>query len=249
MIDPIAFTIAGISVRWYGIILAAGFLFSFWFSGKLAPQRNIKKEDIYDLFVYLIPAILIGARIFHIVSQWSYYSADPIKMLYIWQGGIAFHGGFIGAFLAIYIFCRARKIKTYDVLDILVIPLALGLSVGRIGNFINQEFYGKPTNLPWGIYFDNVEGKRHPSQIYETIKNFVIFLILYNLYKVRKIKSGNIFWSFVFLYSLFRFFVEFYKDLPDLFFGLTWGQLWSVPLFILSVVFLYFINRKKVKHE
>lgn len=249
MIDPIAFTIGSIQIKWYGVIMAAGFLFALWFSGKIAPQRNIKKDDVYDLFIFLIPSILIAARIFHIISEWSYYSNEPIKMLYIWQGGIAFHGAFIGAFLCIYIFCKIKKIKVYDMLDIIVVPTALGLAVGRIGNFINQEFYGKITNLPWGIFYDNVEGKRHPSQIYEAIKNFAIFLVLYNLYKIKRIRSGNIFWSFVFLYSLLRFFVEFYKDLPGLFLGLTWGQLWSIPLFFLSIIFLYLINKRKQNEQ
>jgi phosphatidylglycerol:prolipoprotein diacylglycerol transferase len=245
MIDPVAFQIGNISIRWYGIIMAAGFLFSLWLSLRLAPQRNIKKDDIYDLFIIVIPSIIIGARIFHVLSNWSYYSSDLVRVLYIWEGGIAFHGGLIGAFIATFIFCKKRGIKFYDMADILVIPAALGLAAGRIGNFINQEFYGKPTNLPWGIYFDNVEGKRHPSQIYESIKNLIIFIILYNLYKFKRIRSGNIFWSFIFLYSLLRFFVEFYKDLPPLAFGLTWGQLWSIPLFFISLIFLYRINKKR----
>lgn len=245
MIDPVAIQIGSITIRWYGIIMSVGFLLALWISIKLAPIRSIKKEDIYDAFIILIPSILIGARIFHVISEWSYYSDNIIKILYIWQGGIAFHGGLLGGIIAASIFCKKKKIKFYDLADILAVPLALGLFLGRIGNFINQEFYGKPTDLPWGIYFDDVEGKRHPSQIYESIKNFIIFIVLLNLYKLKRIRSGNIFWIFVFLYSSFRFFVEFYKDLPPLFLGMTWGQLFSIPLFFLSLVFLYKINKKK----
>ena len=124
--------------------------------------------------------------------------------------------------------------------------MALGLSIGRIGNFINQEFPGRFTTLPWGITYENIQGKRHPSQIYESIKNFIIFLILLNFYKIKNLKKGTIFWFFILLYSLFRFLVEFVKEQQLLFLNLTYGQLISIPLLILAVIMLTKIGKKWV---
>jgi len=244
MIDPIAFTIGNININWYGIIYALGFLIAIPISIKLGKQRNITKQQIYDYFIYLIPSSIIGARLLAVILNFHLYQDNLLKILYIWQGGMAFHGGLIGAAIGTYFFCKKHKVHFYDIADIISIPLALGLSLGRLGNFINQEFYGRLTNLPWGIHYDVVEGKRHASQIYESIKNFIIFIFLLNFYKLKKLKRGVIFWLFIFLYSLFRFFVEFYKDQPLIYLNLTYGQLISILLFILSTIMLRKIGKK-----
>jgi len=211
---------------------------------KLGKQKNITKQQIYDYFIYLIPPSIIGARLLAVILNFNLYQDNLLKIFYIWQGGMAFHGGLIGAIIGTYFFCKKHKVHFYDIADIISIPLALGLSLGRLGNFINQEFYGRLTNLPWGIHYDVVEGKRHPSQIYESIKNFIIFIFLLNFYKLKKLKKGVIFWLFIFLYSLFRFLVEFYKDQPLLYLNLTYGQIISIPLFILSIIILRKIGKK-----
>ena len=235
MIDPIAFTIGTLQIHWYGIIFALGFLIAIPISIKLAKKRNITKQQIYDYFVYLIPSSIIGARLLAVILNFHLYQDNLLRVFYIWQGGMAFHGGLLGAIIGTYFFCKKYKIHFYDIADIIVIPLALGLSLGRIGNFLNQEFPGRITNVPWGIYYDNLEGLRHPSQIYESIKNFFIFIILLNFYKVKNIKRGVIFWMFIALYSLFRFIIEFFKD-QVIFSGLTYGQWISIPLFIISII-------------
>ncbi|MBT3577488.1 prolipoprotein diacylglyceryl transferase, partial [archaeon] len=188
MISSIALTLGAINIRWYGIIFALGFLIAIPISIKLGKQRNITKQQIYDYFIYLIPSSIIGARLLAVILNFHLYQDNLLSIFYIWNGGMAFHGGLIGAIIGTYFFCKRHKVNFYDIADVIVIPLALGLSIGRIGNFINQEFYGRLTNLPWGIKYDNVEGKRHPSQIYESIKNFIIFLLLFNIYKLKKLK-------------------------------------------------------------
>jgi prolipoprotein diacylglyceryl transferase len=243
MINPIAFQFLGLEIRWYGIIMALGFILGLFISINLAKKRNISQETITDFFVYLIPASIIGARLLAVILNYNYYITKPLEIFAFWHGGMAFHGGLLGAVLAGIYFCKKRNIKFYEIADIIVIPLALGLALGRIGNFINQEFYGTLTNLPWGMYFDNVEGKRHPTQIYEAIKNLFIFIILIILYKVKKLKKGVIFWLFIFLYSLLRFLLEFTKD-QIRYFNLTYGQIISIPLFFLSIVMLYEIGKK-----
>ncbi len=184
MINPIAFSIGSLQITWYGIIYALSFLIGILIAAKLAVKRNIIKDKIYDFSLYLIIFVVIFARLFHVfVYNFSYYMSNPSQILQIWKGGVSLIGGFIGAVLAALYFAKKNKINFYDLGDIFVIPLALGTTFGRIGNFINQELYGKVTNLPWAIKFDNVPGLRHPTQIYEAIGNFVIFIILLIMWK------------------------------------------------------------------
>ncbi len=242
--DPVAFSVFGLDVRWYGIVYVLGFLFGGWLAAKLGKERGINKEDVYDFLVYLVIAVIVGARIAHVFGALDYYSSRLIEVFYVWNGGLAFHGGLIGAVLVGLWFCKKRNIKFYDMADIFCVPLALGLAFGRIANFINGELYGKISDVPWAVEFEGVDGKRHPSQIYESLKNFFIFIVLWNLYKIKKLPSGFIFWSFIFMYSVLRFFVEFYRDWETAFIGLTWPQLVSVPLAAVSFFILYRLYRK-----
>ena len=204
--DPIAFQIGNFSIRWYGIFYAVGFMFAYWFTPILAKSRKISKEDMQDFFIYLIPFSIIGGRIFHVVGNWYFYSENLSQILALWNGGMVFHGGFLGAIIATSYYCKKKDIHFYDFADILVVPLALTLALGRVGNFLNSEFYGPITNLPWGLEFQGVEGKRHPTQIYESLKNIFIFIILFKTYNLRKYKRGFIFWLFILIYSTEFFF-------------------------------------------
>ncbi len=242
MLNPVAFSIGSLEIRWYGIIMALGFLIGLFISIKLAKQRNISKETIYDYFVWLIPSSIIGARLLAVILNPEYYHSF-LDIIAVWNGGMAVHGGIIGAIIATYFFTKKRKLHFYDISDIIVIPLALGLALGRIGNFINQEFVGKPSNLPWAVKFDNYPELRHPSQIYESIKNLIIFTITLKLYTIKKLKKGTVTWIFLLLYSILRFSVEFVKDMPT-YYGLTYGQIISIPIAILSISMLYKIAKK-----
>jgi len=146
---------------------------------------------------------------------------------------LAFHGSLVAVIIFGYWYCKTRKKDFYAIADVLVIPVALGLAIGRIGNFINVEFYGTITNLPWCVQFKGVEGCRHPVQLYESLKNFLIFGFLWYL-KDKKMPKGFIFWSFIFLYGILRFFLEYLKVVPQYFLGLTWGQIWCIPMIIVS---------------
>jgi phosphatidylglycerol:prolipoprotein diacylglycerol transferase len=245
MIDPVIFRIGSFSVKWYGVIAAFGFLIGTLIAAKLAEKRGIAKKHIYDFMLYLIPSVIIGARIFHVIGNISYYLDNLGEIIAIWNGGLAFHGGLAGAVIVGLIFVKKRNLNFYDLADIFVVPLALGLALGRIGNFINQELYGKLTNLPWGIEYDNVSGKRHPSQIYESIKNLIIFFILLILYSLKNLPKGFVFWSFICLYSFLRFFVEFIRDVPTALFSLTWAQITSIILFFLAIFVLIRLNKQR----
>jgi len=243
MIDPIAINLETIQIHWYGIIMAFGFLLAYFISQKLAKYRNISKQDMSDYFMYFIISSIIGARLWAVILNYQNYINNPLEIFAVWHGGMAIHGGMAGAVIATYYFTKKRNLNFYDMADIMVIPTALGLALGRIGNFINQEFYGKPTSLPWGIYFDNIKQKRHPSQIYESLKNLFIFSITLKLFLFKKLKRGTIFWIFISLYSILRFSIEFLKDMPT-FLNLTYGQIISIPLIILSIIMLRKIGSK-----
>jgi len=155
---------------------------------------------------------------------------------------LSFHGGLLGAVAAGIIFAKKRKIDFYELADIFVIPLALGLALGRLGNFINGELYGRITNVPWAVQFQDAEGFRHPSQIYESLKNLFIFAVLWNV-KDKKLPKGFLFWLFVTMYSFLRFVVEFFRQ-PDeqlgFFFGwLSMGQILSIIMFGIGFYFLH----------
>ena len=251
-INPTLFHIGPFEVRYYGIIYALSFVLAYFFIYHLAKKRklNLNKDDVADLIFCLILGTVIGARLFEVIFyNLRFYLANPFEILAIWRGGLSFHGGLVGAVLAGYIYCRKKKIEFYDLADIVVIPLAFGLFLGRIGNFLNGELVGRITNVPWCVKFKNYQGCRHPSQLYESAKNLFIFGILWFL-KERKLRKGIMFWSFVLMYSTLRFFIEFVRE-PDqqlgFILGLTMGQWLNIVMFIVGLFFFIKINRNTYK--
>jgi phosphatidylglycerol:prolipoprotein diacylglycerol transferase len=201
-------------------------------------------EELDTFLVYLMIGTVVGARLFEIIFyNPSYYFAYPLKMIAVWEGGLSFHGGLLGVFLATYLFCKRKKISFFALADVLVIPAALALALGRLGNFMNGELYGRVTSLPWGMRFSGVEGFRHPSQLYESAKNMFIAGIL--LWQSKKGKQeGYLFGLFLFLYGILRFLVEFVRE-PQVFVGpLTMGQALSMPVIIGGV---YLVKKKGKK--
>jgi phosphatidylglycerol:prolipoprotein diacylglycerol transferase len=158
-------------------------------------------------------------------------------MLTIWNGGLSFHGGFTGIIIWTYIFTKKKKLHFYDLSDILVIPTAFMLFLGRIANFINGELVGKITGLSWGVKFKGYEGFRHPTQIYEALKNLLIFFILLFL-RNKNLKKGTLTWLFVLFYGILRFLIEFMKEPISYTFGIPTGQALSMLMIIVSLYFL-----------
>ncbi len=243
MVDPVIFTIGSIEVRWYGVILALAFLFGAYFAAYLAKKRGINRDTIYDFMIYLVLGSIVGARVGHVLGSLSFYLDNPSQIIAIWNGGLAFHGGLSGAVIVGWYFSKKRNIEFYDLADIFVVPLSIGLMFGRIGNFINGELYGKITDLPWAVTFNNVEGERHPSQLYEAFKNLVIFSTTLYLYKFKNLPKGFIFWTFVLMYSSLRFVAEFFRDWQT-YFGLTMAQWISIPLAIFAGYMLLKLRNK-----
>ena len=260
-INPVLLEIGPFQVRYYGLFYALGFVIAYFLISHLAKRKELQitKDDISDFLVYVIVGVVLGARLVYVfVYSPLFYLQNPLEIIAVWHGGLSFHGGLIGAIAATYLFCKKKKVEFYDIADIAVLPVALALALGRLGNFMNAELYGRIIDSAWCVDYSKNEfvenlpsGCRHPSQIYSSIKNLAIFSILW-LIKDKKLPKGSMFWSFVALYGLFRTFVEFFRA-PDeqvgfIFNYFTMGQLLSFPLFLLGGYMLFRLKRKGNLH-
>lgn len=245
-IDPIVLEFGNFHVNYYTILMLAAFVVAYLISLKIAKERKIKQEIITDFLIYAVIAVIIGARLFHVFTySWPYFSQRPIEILYIWNGGLSSHGAIIGIVIALLIFTRTRKIPFYELADIAAIATTLGAMFIRIGNFTNSELVGRVTDLPWGVKFlrRDPEAFRHPVQLYEALKNLILFVILFKLRR-KALPKGVIFWAAIGGFSLLRFSVEFYKEYLVFKSGLTMGQILSIPLVILSVIMIIYLFKK-----
>jgi phosphatidylglycerol---prolipoprotein diacylglyceryl transferase len=244
--NPIAFQYKALSIHWYGVLMAAAFFCGYLILQKLAKERDMDL-DVERYLVWMIIGILGGARLGEIILyQPLYYLANPIKVFYIWEGGIASHGGMLGGIIAHWWFCAKHKVKFYDLADLAVIPIALGAMFVRLGNFVNGEIVGRVSNVAWAMKFDRFEGLRHPSQLYEAAKNLFLFGVLWNMRRLQ-LPRGFLFWSFLCFYGILRFFVEFFKEYQTLppAFGFTMGQVLSIPFVLVSGYMMWRLWKKK----
>jgi len=254
-INPVLFELGPFQIRYYGMLYALGFVIAYFMISYLAKRKQIgiTKDDVADLITYEVVGVVLGARLAYVLFyNLSFYLQNPIDIFKLWHGGLSFHGGLIGAIIAAYLFCRKKKMDFYEIADLTVVPVALALALGRIGNFMNAELYGRITNLPWCVDYsknqfvgDLPRGCRHPSQIYESLKNFFIFGVLWFI-KDKKLPKGFMFWAFVTLYGLLRTIMELFRQ-PDeqvgfIFSYFTIGQLLSFPLFLLGIYMLFRIK-------
>lgn len=203
--DRVAFTIFGIDVMWYGILMAIGMILGTLIALKEAKRVGIKEDNILDLAIIAIPVGLICARLYYVIFNWEYYDSNPSQVFNFRGGGMAIHGALIGGVLAGYLFSRYKKINFFKLADTVIIGMPLAQAIGRWGNFINKEAHGGPTNLPWGIMVDGV--KVHPTFLYESIWDFGIFVFLW-MFRKKKSYEGQIIVLYAILYSLGRFFIE-----------------------------------------
>ena len=218
----------------YGITFALAFIIGFIIIRKYFEYKKINKDLSYTILIYLIFGTLIGARLFTVIFYSpEYFLLNRIEIFYIWQGGLSFHGGLIGILITGFIFCKKYKIDYLELADIASLPVILFLGIGKIANFINAELYGKLTNLPWCINFKDVEGCRHPVQIYEAIKNFAIFGFLAYL-RTKKPKKGILTLTLIFSYTLLRFFIDIFREYEKIYFGIGVGQYLNIITFLIS---------------
>ena len=239
-IDPVALQIFSIEIRWYSLSYIFGILFGWILSKKFFIFDAAIKQKFDDYISYLILGIIIGGRLGYVLFyDLPYFLNNPINILKIWEGGMSFHGGLVGVIVASIFFAKKNAQNPFYYLDIVSLVAPIGILFGRISNFINSELYGIETNLIWGVKFIKVDDLyRHPSQLYEAFfEGIVLFIILLYFRKKGFIKiPGFISGIFLFFYSIFRFFIEFFRAPDDqlgyLFLNLTMGQ-------IISLVFLF----------
>lgn len=249
-LNPVLANLGPLEIRYYGLAYVLGFLFIYFMLIYLSKNKKLmlSKDEISDFMSYMIIGVIASARLFYVLAyNLNYYISNPIKVFAIWEGGLSFHGGLIGAVIVGLWYCRKKKINFYDIADYFVIPLGIALFLGRIGNFINGELYGRVTNLPWGVKFQSAEGFRHPSQLYEAGKNLLIFIVQFSM-KDKELPKGFRFWLFIVMYSSMRFVIEFFRE-PDVqigfVYGLTLGQWINIVMFGIGLMFFVRVNRKK----
>ena len=199
---------------------------------------------LIDLIFFVLLGVMIGGRLGYILFyNFTYYFQHPWEIFAVWEGGMSFHGGVIGVIIAGLSFCKLKKVKIYDIADLLVLVVPLGLGLGRLGNFINGELYGRLTTVPWCMQFPLAVGCRHPSQLYEFLLEGVLLLSILWVAKNRKMPRGALFWLFFLLYGSFRFILEYFRE-PDVQIGyifsfFTMGQLLSIPLILIGLFGLF----------
>lgn len=206
IMDPVAFTVFGLEIRWYGILIASGVLIGTLIALREAKRLNLNQETLMDLLIWEIPLSVIGARVYYVIFSWDMYRDNPIEALDIRNGGLAIHGTIITAIIVAVIFAKVRKIDFWTVADACAPSIILGQAIGRWGNYANQEAHGGPTNLPWGIMVDGV--KVHPTFLYESIWNLLVFFFLLWYGRNKQKVKGEVFLLYLALYSMIRFFIE-----------------------------------------
>lgn len=237
-INPTLLSLGPLEIRWYGLVWAFGFFLAYLALKHNHEKLNLTLKQVEQFFTWLLVGTVVGARIVHVLF-WgpTYYLANPLEVLFLWRGGLAFHGGLIGSILVTYYFAKKNNVSFYKLADVLVIPAAFALALGRIANFINAELYGKVTDVSWCVEFPTAQGCRHPSQLYAAFGRFVAFGVLYFISK-KDYKDGVVFWWFVILMGLVRIIVDFYRVDYTLL-ALTMGQWLSIGMVVIGAYFVY----------
>lgn len=256
VIDPIIFSIGPVALRWYGMMYLVGFLGAMFIANKAADKSGGEwtREQVSDLLFYGFLGVILGGRIGYVLFyQFDYFLTEPLYLFKIWTGGMSFHGGLLGVITAVYIFARKTNKSFLSVGDFVAPLVPIGLGMGRLGNFINAELWGRQTDVPWAMVFptDSLQLPRHPSQLYEFfLEGVVLFFILYVV--TRKSRSlGLASGIFLIGYGVFRTIVEFYRE-PDAHLGLylsfiSKGQILSIPMILVGmlVIYLGYISQQK----
>ena len=246
-LDPEIVGFWGLSIRYYGVLFAASFFFGYIIMQKIFTKEGLKVELLDKLTIYMAVGTVLGARLGHcLFYEPAYYLANPIKILMIWQGGLASHGAAIGILIALWYFSKKNKKPYLWTLDRIVIVVALAGFFIRMGNLMNSEIYGIETSLPWGFVFlrNGETVAKHPTQIYEALSYLLIFVLLFFIYnkKGTQVKQGLIFSIFLILLFTVRFFIEFIKEDQVGFeqgMSLNMGQWLSIPFVLIGFFLLY----------
>jgi phosphatidylglycerol:prolipoprotein diacylglycerol transferase len=254
--DPVALQIGPFAIHWYGLMYLLAFVMFLWFGRIRIRQPHIaaqgwQNRDLDDMLFYGVLGVILGGRLGYVLFyKPSFYLAHPIDILKVWEGGMAFHGGFIGVIVAMWLFGRARQRHWLQVTDFIAPMVPCGLAAGRMGNFLNGELWGRPTDAAWGMIFPQAgDGiARHPSQLYQFAGEGIALFILLWLFARRPRPMGAVSGAFLIGYGVFRFLAEFARE-PDqylglLTLGLSMGQLLSLPMILAGIGMMVWAYRR-----
>lgn len=258
ILDPVLFHFGRLQIRWYGVLIASGILIAYLVARTRIKLENIDEDQVIEGLFYGVIAGVIGARLYYVAFNWDYFSENPADIFKIWYGGLAIHGAVIAAIIVAFLYTRLKKGVTFSflqILDIALMVFPLAQAIGRWGNFFNHEAFGKPTNLPWKMYVP-VQNRPpmyrdyeyfHPTFLYESIWDLIVFSILYIYTKKYRKKFGETAALYMILYSIGRFFIEGLR-LDSLYIGnLRTAQVMSVIMISLGVLLFVYIKRKDSK--
>lgn len=259
--DPVLFSLGPLSVRWYGLAFAIGFTVGYALVSRMFRHEGAPERWLGSLLIYVVVATVVGARLGHVFFyEWDYYSVHPEKILRIWEGGLASHGGTIALIIALFIWswCVSRKPASW-VFDKIVIAIALVGGLIRLGNLMNSEIYGDPTSLPWGFIFvrDGQTLPAHPTQIYEALCYFLLFALLMWMYWKRNAQERPWLITGVFFLGIFvpRFLIEYVKNVQVeseyrmiAEYGMNMGQMLSIPFILIGVALIIWSMSRPRQH-
>lgn len=252
-IDPVFLTVGSLQIRWYGIMYILGILFAWRRANKIIVKdpMGIKTTHTSDFITWAVIGVIAGGRLgFVLFYNLDYYLSHPLEILMTWEGGMSFHGGLVGVIVSLYLFCRRHRLEFLEFSDLLALTVPIGIGLGRMGNFINGEHWGRMTDVPWGMVFPLAGPEsRHPSQLYEAfLEGIVVFAIIasvnavWNLRLYRKGACAGLFGVF---YALARIISEQYRD-PDGYIGpFTLGQAYSIPMIFIGGGLIWHAFRKQ----
>ncbi|HLS42566.1 MAG TPA: prolipoprotein diacylglyceryl transferase [Paenalcaligenes sp.] len=255
--NPIALQLGPLAIHWYGLMYLVGFGLV-WLLGNARIRKGnapLTRQGLEDLIFYCVVGVVVGGRLgYTLFYKTEYYLAHPIEILYIWEGGMAFHGGLLGVLVAIALYARKINTQFFALSDFLAPLIPLGLAAGRLGNFINGELWGRATTVPWGMIFPQAQDGgvvRHPSQLYQMALEGIALFVLLWLFSSKPRPTGQVSGLFLMGYGVFRFAVEFTRE-PDDFLGLfiadlSMGQILSIPMIIVGA--LIFTYASKLSHS
>ncbi len=255
--DPVAFSLGPLSVRWYGLMYMVAFILVLVLGRwqiRRQPQAGWTSQMLDDVLSWGVLGVVLGGRLGYVLFyKPAFYLSHPLEIVYVWQGGMSFHGGFLGVLLAMWLFARKHQRTWLAVTDFIAPLVPLGLGAGRIGNFINGELWGRPTDVPWAMIFPQVDLQpRHPSQLYEFGLEGLVFFALLWWFSSRPRPVGAVSALFLIGYGTFRFLVEFTREPDDflglLAMGLSMGQWLSLPMVVTGVLMMVWAYRRSVTH-
>ncbi|MBV53886.1 MAG: prolipoprotein diacylglyceryl transferase [Coxiellaceae bacterium] len=256
IIDPVAFKIGPLSVHWYGLMYLMGFIAAWGLGVRRASSSNgvWQSSEVSDLIFYAAVGVILGGRCGYVLFyNISFYWHHPAQIFAVWDGGMSFHGGFLGVAIALWLFSRHTEKNIWDVTDFAVPLVPIGLGFGRLGNFINNELWGRVTDVPWGVVFPGAgELPRHPSQLYECFTEGLLLFAIIWIFSSQPRPRFAVTGLFMLCYGCFRFILEFFRQ-PDSqkgFVALGWmtmGQLLSIPMVLIGAFALCKIYRSKVR--